>query len=440
MLPLLGLYALALALAFSLAARARAGGDHVDRGRPGLPAPARRVRAHDPPLLPVTRVLVTGGAGFVGANLCLALAARHRDWEVVALDNAQAPRLGAQPRAAARGRASSSSTATCASATTCAALEPVEALVECSAEPSVLAGHGRRRRLSSCRRTWSAPTTASSSRAATARSSCSSRPAASIPVAALVGAGAARRPRRASSSPPSSRCRAPPSTGSPRQFPLDGARTLYGATKLAAELLIAEYADAFGVPAVIDRCGVIAGPWQMGKVDQGVFTHWLLAHQLRAAADLHRLRRRRASRCATCCTSTTSCDLVERQLARPAALGRARPSTSAAAREGSLSLLETTRAVPRADRQRGADRAGAPSARPGDVPLYVSDCRAAVRAHRLAAGARAADDPRGHAGVDRGQRAGRAGGARLMTATRAAAPAGAAARGRAGWGSPGCWC
>ena len=23
---------------------------------------------------------------------------------------------------------------------------------------------------------------------------------------------------------------------------------------------------------------MIAGPWQMGKVDQGVFTHWLLGH------------------------------------------------------------------------------------------------------------------------------------------------------------------
>ena len=28
----------------------------------------------------------------------------------------------------------------------------------------------------------------------------------------------------------------------------------------------------------MNRCGVIAGPWQMGKVDQGVFTYWLLAH------------------------------------------------------------------------------------------------------------------------------------------------------------------
>ncbi len=45
-----------------------------------------------------------------------------------------------------------------------------------------------------------------------------------------------------------------------------------------AELLIAEYAESFGLRAVVDRCGVIAGPWQMGKVDQGVFTYWLLAH------------------------------------------------------------------------------------------------------------------------------------------------------------------
>ena len=59
---------------------------------------------------------------------------------------------------------------------------------------------------------------------------------------------------------------------------MDGARTLYGATKLAAEHLIEEYADAFGLRAVTNRCGVIAGPWQMGKVDQGVFSWWLLSH------------------------------------------------------------------------------------------------------------------------------------------------------------------
>jgi len=34
----------------------------------------------------------------------------------------------------------------------------------------------------------------------------------------------------------------------------------------------------YGIKGVINRCGVIAGPWQFGKVDQGVFTFWLLAH------------------------------------------------------------------------------------------------------------------------------------------------------------------
>ena len=81
--------------------------------------------------------------------------------------------------------------------------------------------------------------------------------------------------------------------GISERFPLEGARTLYGATKLAAELLIEEYRAGLGVPAVIDRCGVIAGPWQMGKVDQGVFTHWMLAHHLREPALLHRFRRQR---------------------------------------------------------------------------------------------------------------------------------------------------
>ena len=40
---------------------------------------------------------------------------------------------------------------------------------------------------------------------------------------------------------------------------------MYGATKLAAELLITEYEANFGLRTVINRCGVIAGPWQMGR-------------------------------------------------------------------------------------------------------------------------------------------------------------------------------
>lgn len=61
-------------------------------------------------------------------------------------------------------------------------------------------------------------------------------------------------------------------------FTLDGARSLYGATKLAGEVVLQEYAAQYDMPAIINRCGVIAGPWQLGKVDQGVFTFWLAQH------------------------------------------------------------------------------------------------------------------------------------------------------------------
>lgn len=61
-------------------------------------------------------------------------------------------------------------------------------------------------------------------------------------------------------------------------FPLDKARSVYGATKLASELLIEEFREFFDVNYVINRCGVIAGPHQMGKVDQGVITLWVARH------------------------------------------------------------------------------------------------------------------------------------------------------------------
>jgi CDP-paratose 2-epimerase len=61
-------------------------------------------------------------------------------------------------------------------------------------------------------------------------------------------------------------------------FPLEGARSLYGATKLSSELLITEYCELLGLNAVINRCGVITGPWQMGKVDQGVIVLWMARH------------------------------------------------------------------------------------------------------------------------------------------------------------------
>jgi len=64
-------------------------------------------------------------------------------------------------------------------------------------------------------------------------------------------------------------------------FPLGNFRSLYGTSKLCSELFIQEYSALYGLRCVINRCGVIAGPWQFGKVDQGVFTLWMLRHYFR---------------------------------------------------------------------------------------------------------------------------------------------------------------
>lgn len=55
-------------------------------------------------------------------------------------------------------------------------------------------------------------------------------------------------------------------------------RTLYGSTKLACEYVIREFMSLYGIKGVINRCGVIAGPWQFGKTDQGIVALWMAAH------------------------------------------------------------------------------------------------------------------------------------------------------------------
>jgi CDP-paratose 2-epimerase len=159
--------------------------------------------------------------------------------------------------------------------------------------------------------------------------------------------------------------------GISEEFPLEGPRTLYGATKLAGELLIEEYRSALGVPAVIDRCGVIAGPWQMGKVDQGVFTHWMLAHYFenplsyigfggegKQVRDLLHVE--------------DLVDLVERQLLDPQGWN-GRTLNVGGGRDISLSLRETTAIC---QKLTGNEVPMTPVAetRQGDVPIYLSDC------------------------------------------------------------------
>lgn len=316
----------------------------------------------------MTRVLITGGAGFVGANLAVALAARHPDWELTAFDNLHRsgsalnlPRLedaGVRfVRGDVRDRAALDS------------IERIDALVECSAEPSALVGMsgdtnypfetnlvGAYNCLELARRDRAQFLFLSTSRV--------------YPYPALndlaLERGATRFELASEQSVPGVT-----EAGISERFPLAGPRTLYGATKLAAELLVSEYAANFELPSVVNRCGVIAGPWQMGRVDQGVFTYWLLAHHFERPLSYigyggtgHQVR--------DLLHVADLVALVDEQLL-DATRWNGFVGNVGGGREISLSLLETT-AICRELTGNEVPIGAADEDRPGDVPLYLSDC------------------------------------------------------------------
>jgi CDP-paratose 2-epimerase len=319
------------------------------------------------------RVLVTGGAGFVGGNLVVALAERHPDWEIVALDNLM--RRGSELNLARlRDAGVEFVHGDVREPTDLTAAGPFDALVEGSAEPSVLAGFADT--------SYSVQTNLLGAFNCLERARAeeafvvflsTSRVYPVAPQLELALEEEATRFELAESQPVAG---AGPA-GISENFPMAGARTLYGATKLSAELLIEEYADAFGLRAVTNRCGVIAGPWQMGKVDQGVFSWWLLSHLFgrplsyigyggsgRQVRDLLHV--------------DDLIELVDEQLGEPERWSGVVANVGGG-RECSLSLLETTelcRELTGNEVPIGTEA----ETRRGDVPVYLSDC---ARLHSL---------------------------------------------------------
>jgi CDP-paratose 2-epimerase len=322
----------------------------------------------------VRRVLVTGGAGFVGASLGLGLAARHPDWELVALDNLR--RRGSELNLARLREAGVSFVhGDVRVSGDVLALDPVDAVVECSAEPSVLAGFGpdagyvvgsnlvgAHTCLELARRDAAQVVFLSTSRV--------------YPFPALDRAAFRETPSRFELSPDQELPGVSPE-GISERFPLEGPRTLYGATKLAAELLVAEYAHAFGLQAVVDRCGVIAGPWQMGKVDQGVFTHWVLNHYFRRPLAYIGYGGQ-GKQVRDLLHVDDLVDLIDDQLQHPEAWAGMTVNVGGGA-GCSLSLRETTELC-RELTGHTVEIPAAPDPRPGDVRIYISDC-ARLHAH-----------------------------------------------------------
>jgi CDP-paratose 2-epimerase len=317
-----------------------------------------------------TRVLITGGAGFIGANLALDLAARHADWEITAFDSLH--RRGSElnlARLRAGGvRFVHGDVRDPADLRDAGAFDK---LIECSAEPSVMAGvdgsteflvHtnllGAYHCLEEAARNQAQVVFLSTSRV--------------YPVGALNALAFAERETRfelLAQQPLAGASQ----HGVSERFPMDGARTLYGASKLAAELLITEYAESFGLATVVNRCGVVAGPWQMGKVDQGVFTHWMLAFYFRHSLSYLGFGGS-GKQVRDLLHVADLGDLIDDQLLRPDHWAGAVVNVGGGP-EVSLSLRETS-SLCREITGNKIDIGEDPQTRVGDVRVYISDYRA----------------------------------------------------------------
>ncbi len=220
-------------------------------------------------------ILITGGAGFVGSSLALYIQKKWQGCRVICLDNFK--RLGSSLNAKRlKDYGILCIRADIRNKKKLFSLPKIDMLVECSAEPSVLAAYqdprytvetnlfGTVNCLELARRDKAKFIFLSSSRI--------------YPIDPI---------NRIPSEELSTRYDWKKTTqgvgysyqGISEQFPLSGVRSLYGSTKLCSEHIAQEYFDMFHIKGVINRLGVIAGPWQMGRVDQGIVGFWVAQHK-----------------------------------------------------------------------------------------------------------------------------------------------------------------
>jgi CDP-paratose 2-epimerase len=222
------------------------------------------------------RVVITGGAGFVGSSLALAIRERHPRAEIHCFDNLK--RRGSELNLEQfRARDIQFLHGDVRSPDDLAELpKTFDIFVDASAEPSVLAGLGGSPNY--LLQTNLVGTLNCLELARTRGKALiflsTSRVYSMAPLRELKFKETATRLELdgAQQFPGIS------ARGVAEDFPVHLPRSLYGASKLASELIIHEYCSTYGLRGVINRCGVIAGPGQFGKVDQGVFTLWVANH------------------------------------------------------------------------------------------------------------------------------------------------------------------
>jgi CDP-paratose 2-epimerase len=220
------------------------------------------------------KILITGGAGFVGSNLAFFLKKNLPGSTVICFDNLK--RRGSELNLARLKEARIHFVhGDVRNKEDLETIPPFDLMIECSAEPSVLAGVdsspsyvlntnllGTINCLEAVRKNHAALIFLSTSRVYPFG-----------PINELPFREDATRFSLAGSDKPGVT-----KEGISEDFSLMGPRSIYGATKLCSEYLITEYVESYGIRAMINRCGLLAGPWQMGKVDQGVVMLWVACH------------------------------------------------------------------------------------------------------------------------------------------------------------------
>lgn len=311
-------------------------------------------------------ILITGGAGFVGSSLAFHLKQADPGNRVVALDNLK--RRGSELNLARLKAAGVEFMhGDVRQPRDLEAIQGFDTLLECSAEPSVLAGYGGDSRyvvdtnlvgtvncLEAAARHGASIIFLSTSRV---------YPIETINAACIEG-------ENGFFIDPGKRVPGISGNGFGEDLPLKGTRSLYGATKLASELLIAEYAAMHDLRSVINRCGVIAGPWQMGKTDQGFAVLWIARHHWGLPLNYTGFGGR-GSQVRDMLHIDDLCELISLQLRNLDRLGGMTfnvgggPANSLSLRGYSKLAADTT--------GRTITVGSAPDDRPGDLKLYITD-------------------------------------------------------------------
>ena len=230
------------------------------------------------------KILVAGGCGFVGAAVCRRLLATREGLAITVLDSLRraGSETNVEPLSALGVRVIRGDVRVESDILAAADGSGFDWVIDAAAEPSVLAGTAAGAGVSTAQLvdhnligTFRLLEAAAQWNAGVILLSTSR--VYSIPALVAVPLRVAASPRGEAFAIDGGQLLPPGLTpkGITEEFSTAAPVSLYGATKIACEVLAAEYAHRFGTPLFVNRCGVLAGAGQFGHAGQGIFSWWI---------------------------------------------------------------------------------------------------------------------------------------------------------------------